>query len=79
MSCIFVTQRKQKSKLTTKQKWYEKWKDSVTKVRVNESRKEYNGENIRLESNFDKPILVIIYLISWNTNKTVKRFLKCFP
>lgn len=49
----------------------------MTKVRVYESRKEYNqGKNIRLDSDSDIPIIVIYYLISKNVNKLVNKFLK---
>lgn len=48
----------------------------MTKIRVNESGKEYSGKNISLDSDSDIPIIVINCLTSKDINKTVKRFLK---
>ena len=65
MSYIFVTQWKKKSKLTTIKNDTKNEKTQVTKVWVNESRKEYNlGKNIGLDVDSDIPIIVINCLLS---------------
>ena len=70
MSYIFVTQWKKKSKLTTIKNDTKNEKTQVTKVWVNESRKEYNlGKNIGLDFDSDIPIIVINCLLSKNINK----------